>query len=231
MRSEFLPERPNLRGATSATRFEQKIEYEPNSGCWLWAGAADGRGYGFFYNERRTTKAHRQSWLLFRGEIPRGLCVLHRCDTPACVNPGHLFLGTHADNSLDCALKGRLAKARGEDNARAILSESDVRAILANHQTDSLVATQFGVTDATIAAVRQGRTWRHLSNAPRRKLPHWRYTSEQILSAHRAYLAGANLKDAATSNGMTLKALSSIKTGKTWKSLGLDWSRPPEVAA
>ena len=68
-------------------------------------------GYGMFRIKRESYLAHRYSWTLHRGPIPVGLWVLHRCDVPACVNPGHLFLGTHQDNMDDMKRKGRGANS------------------------------------------------------------------------------------------------------------------------
>jgi hypothetical protein len=94
----------------TAAAFKAKCVPEPNTGCWLWL-QPDIRGgrisYGHFRIDRRPMGAHRASWLLYRGEIPAGAHVLHRCDTPSCVNPDHLFLGTHDDNMRDMAQKGR----------------------------------------------------------------------------------------------------------------------------
>ena len=76
---------------------------EPNSGCWLWLGRCDGKGYGRFNN----TMVHRLSYLAARGPISAGLLVLHKCDVPGCINPDHLFLGTALDNARDRDRKGR----------------------------------------------------------------------------------------------------------------------------
>lgn len=88
---------------------------EPNTGCWLWlSGTNNGYGILSLYEVygRRTVLAHRASWEFHRGPIPEGLCVLHRCDTPPCINPAHLFLGTIADNTHDMIAKGRAAWQR-----------------------------------------------------------------------------------------------------------------------
>jgi len=76
-------------------------------GCWIWMGAIWSRGYGQWSRGAADRKAHRQSYREYRGEIPAGLHVLHHCDIPLCVNPDHLFLGTHTDNMRDKIAKGR----------------------------------------------------------------------------------------------------------------------------
>jgi len=86
-------------------RFEEKVERIPVAGCWIWTGALNNKGYGNFCGGY----AHRWSYQRFVGEIPDGLNVLHRCDTPSCVNPAHLRLGSQLDNMRDAKSKGRIA--------------------------------------------------------------------------------------------------------------------------
>lgn len=92
---------------------------EPNTGCWLWLGSVRTDGYGTVYVRRNgrpvNYAAHRASYTLWRGPIPDGLFVCHKCDTKLCVNPDHFFLGTAADNAADMVAKGR-ARSRFAGN-------------------------------------------------------------------------------------------------------------------
>jgi len=89
-------------------RFIEKTIPEPNSGCWLWVCGTNNTGYGAFslcLPEFKTSIAHRAAYYIFNGPYDKKLKVLHKCDTPKCVNPSHLFLGTLKDNAADMVRK------------------------------------------------------------------------------------------------------------------------------
>lgn len=119
------------RCGTLLERFNKKYMPEPNSGCWLWTGALSAYRYGAIGAGKlcKLKRANRVSWQLFKGKIPAGLNVLHKCDTPLCVNPDHLFLGTQEDNVHDMENKKRGYHKKGSAHSGAKLIEAEVLAI------------------------------------------------------------------------------------------------------
>jgi HNH endonuclease len=103
------------------------------SRCWTWTRSLDKYGYGRCARSYQTTKAHRAAWILSRGPIPEGLCVLHRCDNPPCCNPAHLFLGTQLENIRDRESKRRNVVRSGEANGNARLTSAQVDWIRATY--------------------------------------------------------------------------------------------------
>lgn len=159
-----------------ARRFWAKVDV--TDGCWLWVGARSDFGYGNFSVRGRPTRSHRVMWEWVRGPIPDGLCVLHKCDVPACVRPGHLFLGTKADNTADMMRKGRNRQnpARG-DAAAKVLTSTDVVEIRrlyqegkgrfgkhppgrrGAHVTQGALASMFGVSQVLICKIVGRKIW------------------------------------------------------------------------
>jgi len=137
--------------------FEAKYIPEPNCGCWLWTGATNSRGRGSvgIPGSRQTITAHRLAYLLFRGPIPDGLHVLHSCDMPLCVNPDHLFLGTHQDNMDDCRAKGR--KAKGFELPRTKLTLEQIAAIIADSRPQQLIADEYGIHNSYVSQLKSGK--------------------------------------------------------------------------
>lgn len=109
--------RMDSRRLTTSERFWSRVSPEPNTGCWYWTGCANRNGYGEVRAGGVRVLAHRFAWEDTNGPLRKGDRVLHRCDVPGCVNPGHLFTGSQADNARDMAMKGRQVYQRSPEKA------------------------------------------------------------------------------------------------------------------
>lgn len=153
-------------------RFFAKVSKDKRRKCWLWTASTAGKGYGQFRipGTRRNVYAHRMSYELHKGPIPKGMMVCHSCDNPLCVNPDHLFLGDAWINLKDMASKGR--HLYGERNSQAKLTARRVHAIhRAAERGDSQrkIAERFGIGQMTVCRILKGDRWRHILEARRRK--------------------------------------------------------------
>lgn len=146
-------------------RFWAKIDKTGGAdSCWLWTDAPTVHGYGHMWIEGKHRRAHRVAWELANGPIPEGeghhgTCVCHRCDVRRCVNPAHLFLGTHAENIADRNAKGRSAGAKGETHGRAKLTAAQVVEIRAASGPQTAIAARFGISQSQVGRIRRGKLW------------------------------------------------------------------------
>lgn len=160
--------------ASLIDRVMQKVERVTESGCWIFTGATNEKGYGVVGRGGRgsgNAKAHRVTYEHFKGEIPKGLFVCHRCDVPSCCNPDHLFVGTNKDNMADCFSKGRGSKPptnghiRGSIHKGAKLTEFDViemRVLRKLGSTETELANRYGISAATAHRIVSGERWTHV---------------------------------------------------------------------
>lgn len=153
-------------------RFWAKVDTSGGSNaCWEWTAGLN-KGYGKIGVKMSYQLAHRVSYELHIGPIPKGLHVLHSCDNPACVNPIHLFIGTNDDNIADKLSKGRQASPRGMKNANAKLTPEAVRDIRENYVPGSqgsrqkyslrYFARKYKVSHPTILRVVKNEGWDHV---------------------------------------------------------------------
>lgn len=142
-----------------SVRFWSKVARSDE--CWLWAAGVNSGGYGAFRIDGVHYRAHRVAWQLAFGPIPDGLFVCHRCDVRRCVRPGHLFLGTNADNMRDCAEKGRAHRPLGELSAWSKLTMGQVQEIRASTLLQRELAETHQVTQSQISRIRSGKAWPH----------------------------------------------------------------------
>lgn len=150
-------------------RFLSKVNIKGIGSCWVWQGCRSATGYGYFNIDGKIKRTHRVSYQLFRGPIPEGLHICHRCDNPPCVNPLHLFLGTQKENMQDAARKGRMSTPRrkyisvpksDETHPRAILTDEQVRFIRSSPAESRTLTKMFNVSRWTICRARNNRSYR-----------------------------------------------------------------------
>lgn len=136
-------------------RFWSKVDkVSSGTGCWLWTAATKEGRYGAFKLPTKVERSHRVSWMISNGPIPEKMHVLHRCDVPLCVNPSHLFLGTHKENMCDMRAKER---HHVPDNRRYTQQTIDEIAGLKGQCFQRLAAERFGVSQTFVSAV-----WRNV---------------------------------------------------------------------
>lgn len=162
------------------------------SGCWEWTGARFPFGHGRCTHFGRTMGTHRVAWLLFRGGIPTGKCVLHKCDNPPCVNPDHLYIGTKADNVRDAETRGRARHPAGDANG------SRTKPHRRAHGERNGSVTHPGIRKGA----RNGRA---------------KLSGGDVQNIRMSYAAGARQTDLAETYGVSQSTISSIVRLETWQ--------------
>lgn len=161
--------KPGPKPVRDSVRFAAYTRLAP-SGCLEWTGSRGTTGYGqFYFQGRPSVKAHRAAWVMAFGPIPDGMYVLHRCDNRTCVEPSHLFLGTHADNMADMSSKGRASSGpglRGSTIGNSTLHESDVvrmRQLRAAGWTYKELAAEFATSLSNAHLICMRKHWKHVA--------------------------------------------------------------------
>lgn len=140
---------------------------ERDGDCWIWIGHVTQNGYGQIKYKSKALAAHRLSYEIHKGPISEGMYICHSCDNPRCVNPEHLWEGTHTDNMRDMYAKGRqrFNPVKGQDNRASKLTEAQVVYIkqqLKLGVKQRTLAIQFNVSDAAIHYIKTGEVWAHI---------------------------------------------------------------------
>jgi len=134
--------------------FENRYIPEPNSGCWLWLLTGP-NGYGYFRYKKTQRFAHRASWEIHNGKIPDGKLICHKCDVRSCVNPNHLFLGTHLDNNRDMMIKKRhkILKKEKKINSEIAFKIYNEKGFHKN------IAEKYNVSRSLVSQIKRGEIW------------------------------------------------------------------------
>jgi HNH endonuclease len=137
--------------------------YVGESGCWIYTGGWGSNGYGVIWHEGKQKSVHRVSFELYKGPVPPGLYVLHKCNNKPCFNPDHLYAGTAKQNTADMIEAGRFVDNSGERNGRAILSKREVgeiKFLIAEGQLSYREIGQiYGAAPNTVKTIASGRNW------------------------------------------------------------------------
>lgn len=145
-------------------RFWEKVSVGSDDECWNWKAGLTRGGYGQFSNKVMSNRAHRIAWHLSCGPIPTELFVLHKCDNPKCVNPNHLYLGSHGDNMNDRSVRNR-CNQKGERNAGAKLNDNIVRDIFALREeghTHKYISDKTNIRRTHVTKILNKQIWSHV---------------------------------------------------------------------
>jgi len=203
------------------SRFWSKVDKSNPDRCWLWTSTKAGRGYGSFRIGQRQVYAHRLSYEMTYGPIPEGMYVCHSCDTPPCVRPDHLFIGTPQENYHDARRKGRVISSSRLTTDDIL----EIRRLAAYGLKHVEIARRFNIKRAHAWGIVTGRSWSHVGG-PHGTLPGRRgahstakLTLEQVHEIRSLASTGMPNREISERFGISYATVWEIVTRRTWRSL------------
>lgn len=209
-KNSFLPEE----------RFWEKADKKGEDECWEWKACTNKAGYGSIFINGKSELAHRISYILTFGEIIEDICILHKCDNVACVNPNHLFPGTRDDNSKDMIKKGRSYKPIGEKHPNTELTWEKIREIRERYnkgENTTILADEFGMTRQQMWRIINNAQWQDGNYNPVHNHGNAKIDYDIVYQIRDRYKNGEKQKNLATEFGISIGLISMIISNKRWK--------------
>jgi len=211
--AEFLPTNSAHNFCGNECKFwNYTNKTEDKDSCWLWKRKPNIYGYGHFHEQGQKIGAHRYSYTMNVGIIPKDLLVCHHCDVPLCVNPSHLFVGSSLDNKIDCVQKARHHKK---------LSIDIVKCIMTDQRSNEEIAKEYNITKGSVSGIKVGRHWKYIEGERIAKgqvrgerNPAAKLNAEQVIAIRNDK---RTIRVIANDYAVGSTVISSIKTGLTWK--------------
>jgi hypothetical protein len=191
--------------------------------CWEWVGARDLAGYGYFGYDGKCIRAQKAAYLIYVGDFPVGLFALHTCDWPSCVNPDHIFPGTHQDNMADKKIKGRAkGQKKGSGHSLAKLKEEDIHKIFELNKQGQLnteIAKIFNIDPSNVQLILSRKRWSHISIGDKLYSPisTRRFSDEDIVIIFSDYSCGVGMEKLARKHKTSTFVIHSILRRKNYK--------------
>lgn len=224
---------------TDKNKFYSKTLLPNENGCMEWIGAIINNGYGTFSLSvnLKSILAHRYSYMLHFGEIPKGMMVCHTCDNRKCVAPDHLFLGTHADNMQDMVNKGRKPSFEGDKNPSCKLTDAqwcEIKNLLLNGMHRSAITKKFNISRSQLSAIATGRKRQIVNSDEIEKIKNLtqeskiqtgkinrRFSDKEIVNIKKMLNDGKSCLSIAKIYNVSQPTISCIKNNKRYKNIKL----------